>query len=143
MPSRPSIVGGLVLPLIYANSRVGSIPSRAIGWHQAEEQDTNGEFFHNFVLDNGMWIPATFDSNQEGLGGTWRHPKTEKWIRGDFVCLPLDWQFSACKAFIDPQLDISLRVEDHCAASVHLAWQAQLRPPGRHHSKGAPYIGFG
>lgn len=126
------------IALLDANARVGSIPTKAIGSFSADEQDTHGEYMHSFILDNELWIPSTFEGVQDGPGGTWRHPKTKQWIRGDYVCLPANWNLLTCKAFIDPNLDISLRVDDHCAASVSITWRARLLQPGQSQGRRVP-----
>ena len=73
------------IALLDANARLGSIPTRAVGSFSADEQDSHGEYMHSYILDNELWIPSTFEGVQEGPGGTWRHPKTKQWIRGDYV----------------------------------------------------------
>ena len=116
--------------LVDANARLGSFPSRAIGSQHEDEQDVGGDCFHDFLLHNHQWVPATFEGVQEGPGGTWRHPRTEQWIRGDYVCLPQQWQLTSCRAHVARDLDISLRVDDHSATSVHFAWTAEVIADG-------------
>ena len=40
--------------LVDANARLGSIPSRAVDIHDEDEQDNNGEHFHNYLLANHL-----------------------------------------------------------------------------------------
>ena len=45
---------------IDANSRLGDITSDAVDGHQAETQDRNGGFFHDFLLAHRLWLPSTY-----------------------------------------------------------------------------------
>ena len=126
--------------LVDANARLGSFPSRAVGSHHEDDQDTGGEFFHDFLIKNNQWVPATFPGTQDGPGGTWRHPRTEEWIRGDYVCLPQQWQLTSCRAYVDRELDISLRVDDHSATSVYFTWQDDILPEGPKRRVPAPSL---
>ena len=126
--------------LVDANARLGSIPSRAVDVHDEDEQDNNGEHFHNYLLANKLWVPSTFHETQQGPSGTWRHPKTHHWIRGDYVCLPISWQLSSCTAFTDRALDISLRVDDHCATGVTFSKQIVLTPKDASRNWTAPAL---
>ena len=43
--------------LIDANSRVGTIPSQAIGPEGAETENMRGSFFHDWLLQHNLWLP--------------------------------------------------------------------------------------
>ena len=116
--------------LVDANARVGSQPSSAVGPHQADEQDIGGEEFHGYLLSHQLWAPATFDGHQEGDAGTWKHPRTDEWSRGDYVCLPRYWTLQDCRAFIEKEVDISLTREDHQPPAVAISWTATTSPEG-------------
>ena len=126
--------------LVDANARLGSIPSRAVDVHDEDEQDCNGELFHNYLLDNQLWVPSTFPETQQGPSGTWRHPKTQQWIRGDYVCLPSAWQLTSCSAYTDRALDISLRVDDHCATGATFSRKVALTPKEANSHRTAPAL---
>ena len=119
------------LLLVDANARIGSQPSPAVGLHQADEQDAGGEEFHGYLLSHQLWVPATFASHHEGDAGTWKHPRTDEWSRGDYVCLPRHWTLQECRSFIEKEVDISLTKEDHRPPAVAIAWTAAV-PPERH-----------
>ena len=91
--------------LVDANARIGSQPSTAVGPHQADEQDAGGEELHGYLLSHQLWVPATFASHQEGDAGTWKHPRTDEWSRGDYVCLPRYWTLQECRAYIEKEED--------------------------------------
>ena len=110
------------LLLVDANARIGSQPSPAVGPHQADEQDAGGEEFHGYLLSHHLWVPATFASHHEGDAGTWKHPRTDDWSRGDYVCLPRQWILQECRSYIDKEVDISLTREDHRPPAVVMVW---------------------
>lgn len=113
--------------LVDANARIGSEVTRSVGDHQPDDQDPSGEAFHEYMLSQRLWAPATFEECHSGPGGTWRHPRTEKWGRGDYVCLPSDVLFTRCTAQIDTAIDLSLRKEDHRVAAVTACWSTIVR----------------
>ena len=108
--------------MIDANARIGSLPSRAFGEHQAEEQDNGGHYFHEYALSCDIWIPATYSESQQGSGETWRHPRTGCWYRGDYIGLPASWTLTECSSKVDAKIDISLKKEDHRVSAVCFAW---------------------
>ena len=102
-----------------ANARIGSEPNAHVGDHQAEPLDCKAEGFLNFVCQQGLWIPSTFAQFHQGLGVTWRHARGQ-WYRNDFVCIPINWNFTQCTSWVSKEIDVGLTKEDHCAAIIHL-----------------------
>ena len=78
-------------------------------------------YLQNFAL----WVPSTFYEYQKGHGGTWKHPRTGAWMRGDYIGIPRDWQLTQCVAKIDLQVDLALKREDHRVAGVTFGWTGQ------------------
>ena len=116
-----------------ANGHLGSIPSKAINTHQSEDQDRNGEIFHNFVLSQDTWIPSTFQEHQQGPGGTWLHPRGH-YLRNDYIALPQCWRHLQVRSFVDAQVDLTLRHEDHRVAACEVqatGFASQTRGFGR------------
>ena len=107
------------LLLCDANARVGSVVTPYIGGHQPETETPKSEFFRSFLGDQGLWLPCTFDSCQHGPGGTWLHTNGT-WLRGDFIGIPVQWNFTHCKAFVSDVIDVATLKEDHRAAIVQL-----------------------
>ena len=84
--------------LVDANARVGTYPSTNVGSWQAEADTDKSEYFLQFLHANQIRLPATFENFQTGEGGTWRH-SNGKWLRNDFIGLPLAWQPHSLRAF--------------------------------------------
>ena len=105
-----------------ANGRLGDITSCCVGDHDADPQDHAGAELHDFVQEANMWLPATFSSFHEGSSGTWTHPKTGQWIRGDYIGVPRQWKLDSCYSSI-VDVDLALTREDHRAPGVTLSWK--------------------
>eukprot|EP00435_Cladocopium_sp_Y103_P013471 s2688_g3.t1 len=119
--------------LVDANARVGSFPSQHVGSWQAEEDTTKSDSFVDFLERHELWLPATFESYQQGDGGTWKHPNG-KWLRNDFIALPLSWQPRHLGAFINENIDVSTVKEDHAVATVEVCSDVMVRLPTRRRS---------
>jgi len=102
-----------------ANARVGTYPSPHVGPWQAEIDTEKSEYFLQFLQQNALWLPATFEHCQEGEGGTWRHNQG-KWLRNYFIALPMTWQCHSLTAYVSDQVDLSTVKEDHALAVVTL-----------------------
>ena len=105
------------LLLCDANARLGSVATLQVGDFQAENENSKSEAFRTFLSEQGIWLPSTFEQFQKGDGGTWLHP-TGKWIRGDFIGMPVQWRFTDCQAFVDDEIDVSTLKEDHRTVAV-------------------------
>lgn len=109
-----------------ANGRVGDITSHSVGDHDADVQDHAGAELHDFLQETSMWLPATFTHCHEGGSGTWKHPRTTQWTRGDYVGIPQQWKNSHCLSTI-VDVDLALCREDHRAPGVTVTWTADLK----------------
>ena len=98
------------------NCRFGSELSQAVGPHQAETSNKEDPC-HDFLLESQIWLPATFPEYQRGPAGTWLHPNG-KWIRNDYVGLPLSWDFQECRTWVEEDIDLSMKKTDHCVAAA-------------------------
>ena len=103
--------------LVDANARVGSFPSPHVGTWQAENDSEKSDYFIQFLQTNSLWLPATFEVYQKGEGGTWRHNQG-KWLRNDFVAIPMAWQYTSLNAHVSSEVDLSTVKEDHGLAVV-------------------------
>ena len=107
--------------LVDANARVGQYTSRNIGGHQAENETEKSEPFRNFVVEQDIWLPSTFEAYQCGPGLTWNNS-----TRNDFVGLPVRWPITHCQAWIDQNIDLTTTKEDHSVALVDVSFHVRL-----------------
>ena len=126
--------------LMDANAHLGDIPSVAVGSHQQEPQDRNGELFHHYLIGNDVFLPATFSHFQRGEGGTWRHPRGHL-LRNDFIGLPQCWKKFQIETFVEQEVDLSLSREDHLVAACTLhCQQCHLRAPSSSKTKSRLFL---
>eukprot|EP00435_Cladocopium_sp_Y103_P035861 s3226_g9.t1 len=115
-----------------ANARMDSLPSEAVGTWQAEEDSDKSGPFLEFLHQQSMWLPATFEAYQKGPGGTWLH-NAGKWLRNDFIGIPQNWAYSVIEAYISTDIDVSTVKEDHAVAVVSI--KAAGSPVAQRHTK--------
>ena len=96
------------LLLADANARVGSITSDHIGPHQAETDTEKSEAFRNYLAEEDLWLPATFEDYQTGPGATWKSTS-----RNDFIGISRQWNLSKCHSWVEQNIDVSTLSEDH------------------------------
>ena len=115
---------GNQLPLILLgdmNAQLGSAQSDAVGPIGQELENSNGHLFHAFLMENDLWLPATFSTSHSGTHTTWRssegHPH-----RLDFVVLPLSWKTFEVKSFVNQDIDLCTTRDDHevVCATIHM-----------------------
>ena len=124
--------------LVDANCRLGHFPSECVGTWQPEKDTRHSEAFHDFLRNENVWLPATFQESQVGEAGTWRHSNGQ-WYRGDFVALPQQLLCSSCKAYVSSLVDASLAKEDHRAAFVGIEACYDIFSRYRHKRSEAPF----
>ena len=109
-----------------ANARVGAEPCPHIGPFQAEKGNGKEEGFIQFVRQQGLFLPSTFETCHVGDGGTWLH-NNGAWCRNDFVGLPAEWTYDSCKSWVSTVIDVGLHKEDHRAPVVTFKRQAVVK----------------
>eukprot|EP00435_Cladocopium_sp_Y103_P069281 s65_g33.t1 len=115
-----------------ANARVGSFPSESVGSWQCEEDTEKSAYFLEFVHQQSLWLPATFEAHQSGPGGTWLH-NSGKWLRNDFIGIPTRWMCEKVQASVNENIDLSTVKEDHAVAMLEVkAAGTPLPHPHRH-----------
>ena len=118
-----------ILLLTDANAKVGSDTCPQIGDSGAEAGGDKALPFTSFIREHGLWLPSTFSCHQ-GPFGTWCHP-SGKWLRNDFVGLPIEWTLSSCTSRVSDDIDVSLQHDDHKAALVRFTMDVCSKPVGR------------
>eukprot|EP00438_Fugacium_kawagutii_P028375 Skav225003 [mRNA] locus=scaffold765:158017:163404:- [translate_table: standard] len=101
------------------NARVGRITSVAISDHGAEDENVPGQSMHCFMLENAMWIPATFPSCHEGQIHTWESSSGVH-HRLDYVCLPQSWKHFEVESKVLIDVDLATAKQDHFVAAVQV-----------------------
>ena len=110
--------------LVDANATVGHHPSDAIGDHHAGPHEAKAESFINFVHNQRLWLPSTFEECQRGPSETWFH-SGGKSRRIDYVGLPQLWSADHCEAWTSTIIDPAITKTDHLATCVDLRFRWQ------------------
>ena len=104
--------------MVDANARVGSLPSAAIGPHQASTENEHGEMMHQWMIDNGMFAPQTFDCHHIGSASTFAHAKGPEG-RIDFVLVDEALRHPSIQSFVT-DIDLATQRPDHFAVAVDI-----------------------
>ena len=117
-----------MLAMVDANARVGSIPSPNVGMHQAETQNEAGEVWHQWLQDEDLVLPQTFEQHHTGYGHTWHHASGST-ARIDYValsrCLFQQCAVRTCIA----DIDLTLKRQDHLAVLLEIDLHMRLPVP--------------
>ena len=113
-----------IVTCIDANAKVGSWQSEAIGDHQKEQENLNGEYFHQYLVTTAQWVPATFEKCQVGQGKTFTYPGGGE-ARLDYICLPQTWRSMRVVTEVQDQISTRDKLQDHRPATLHLQGQFQ------------------
>ena len=114
-----------------ANAHVGSIPTRAVGAHQAEAEDDKSARFHDFLVEQELWLPSTFEAHHQGEGGTWWNAKTQQWHRNDYIAIPISWK-GTCRTRVNEDIDLSTCKDDHRVAQLRYVDFVRMSKDRRH-----------
>lgn len=95
-----------------ANSRVGSIQSKAIGSFGATTENERGAIFHEWLCSHGLWLPQTFEQSHIGPHDTWTHPTLAR-ARIDFIGITDNIAYNHVSTWVEDEIDLSLARKDH------------------------------
>lgn len=101
-----------VIHLVDANARVGSVISSAVGPYGAALENDSGMCFHQFLLDNNLFVPQTFEEYHVGAHNTWEHGRGVR-ARLDYICLDRMFQHPELRTAVLDDLDLSIQRLDH------------------------------
>ena len=116
--------------LIDANAPLADCQTQFFGLHQKERMNPQGHVFQEFVIANGLYVPATFECHT-GPGATWRHPRGEK-LRRDYVLLGHSFSLVCTKSYVLSDFDGGFTHADHCPAVCVLDGFIEVDDGGRY-----------
>ncbi len=108
--------------LIDANARIGSVVSHQVGSAGAEEENSAGDVFHQWLADQDLLAPQTFPLHHSGRHCTWTHSTGDHSARLDFILVNRVLYSEHIKTWVSDDIDLSLDRADHecVCASVPL-----------------------
>lgn len=107
-----------IVALLDANARVGSSTSKAIDDHGADVENLAGECFHQWLHNQGLFLPQTFASHHDGDHATWHHSSGTT-ARIDYIAVDRVLDHPAIRTQI-ANVDLSLHHPDHCSVQMDL-----------------------
>jgi len=111
-----------VILFIDANAHVGSQLSTHVGPVHPEVQDQCGGFYHDFLRETNLMLPATFS-----FQGSLADSKTFKHAhRNDYVAVPVATTYSLLKAYNWHHFDMLNRGLDHIPTCVDVEYYLDI-----------------
>ena len=96
------------------NGHLGREPSAAVGNVHPSIENISGVAFHHWLLEHGLWLPATFDGCHSGsIHNTFVSPDGNHESRIDYIAVPDNIEFDAVRSWVTEDVDLSLQRLDH------------------------------
>ena len=129
-------------PTIYlldANARVGSLTTESVGTAGAVPENESGECFHQWMIDNELFAPQTFEEFHQGPHETWEHGRGVR-ARLDYVVLDKALRHPLIRTQVLTQVDLSIKRTDHFAlqADIPLCVTDLAQEPRKPRPRGDP-----
>ena len=105
--------------MVDGNARLGSEPSPHVGTHQADQENAAGEGMHQWMMDNGLWAPSTFQGYHQGGAGTWKHARGPE-ARLDYILIPMAWHAKEGASWIPDDIDLTIKKVDHFPVALEI-----------------------
>ena len=116
-------VGGLeCVVFIDANATAPCEATQSFGGLTWDHPNKNTPLFEEFVTQNGLFAPSTFEDLQYGPPETWTHSATGKKSRIDYVLLPLSWKWTYIQAWVDDDIHAGHAGLDHECTCLGISW---------------------
>ena len=108
-----------MIAFLDANARLGSVVSPSVGPFQQQPENASGEAFHQWLAEEHMILPQTYEHMHSGPGCTWTHASGAT-ARLDFVAISqrLLHQFPVRTQIAD--IDLSISKPDHNAVLLEI-----------------------
>eukprot|EP00435_Cladocopium_sp_Y103_P032440 s283_g8.t1 len=111
-----------------ANAHLGDKISTAVGCLHSTKENVSGQHFHNWLLEHGLWLPATFaTTHPSDVHDTYVSPDGAHTARLDYIAIPQALAFDHVHSFVQENVDISLVRLDHMPVCCHLRFTISKR----------------
>ena len=109
--------------LMDANAHLGSVCTESVAEAGAEEESTEGEYCHDFLLQVGAFLPATQPTVHSGQHWTWAAPRPSTTRhRIDYVAAPQEWRCFDISSWVWHQFEALQAREDHLPVCLTVAF---------------------
>ena len=127
--------------LVDANARLGSIESDYVGSFGAEDENTAGSLFHQWLATQSLIAPQTFAQHHSGQHATWTHANGGHKARLDYVLVDASLYSAAIRTWVSSEIDLSLERADHdcvCADIPLTLWPPSPSKRNAYQAKPVP-----
>ena len=100
-----------------ANARIGSITTESVGGHGAEEENPSGSAFHQWMFEQELVVPQSFEAHHVGSHHTWTHARGPS-ARLDFIVLDKSLLSKEVTTWISDTIDVTTKRDDHQCVCV-------------------------
>ena len=113
-PKYKLVAAGDFNATISSSSKESGLWDYSLGCNNSDTVETsdNGERFMEWCLLHNLKITNSFFRSKRKHHGTWKNPRTKKWVRKDYICTS-NWMMKfvqRCRVYIGPS---SLFLTDH------------------------------
>ena len=120
---------------IDANAQIATTLSPHTGTLTDGKHNPNEELLIELCRLCDFFIPCTFEDLHQNALGTWWHP-SGRWLRIDFILLPLSWRLSVKSTWTDSDIDLCAMSPDHrligCNVHAVVAKHQKEATPGNY-----------
>ena len=111
------------------NGHLGELVTTAVGSHHARKENDSGTAFHHWLLDQQLFVPATFSQYHTGdIQHTFVAPDGETTTRIDYIALPSQLHYENIQTWVDDTIDVSTQRVDHLPVLCHLTLTKRVHP---------------
>ena len=117
-------------PVIFVgdtNGHLGEQATPAVGQHYPSRENTSGTAFHHWLLEQRLFVPATFPQHCDGeTVHTFVSPDGDRTSRIDYIALPMQLQYDQVKTWVAEDIDITTQRIDHLPVICHMTLTKQI-----------------
>ena len=120
-------------PILYcgdANAHVGECTTAAVGDLAPAHENQAGEVFHEWLLTNGLKIPATFAELHPGqVHHTYHSPDGHHSTRIDYIAIPQEIEYVRVHSWVSEDISVSIHRTDHLAVLCRCVFEVYAKQP--------------
>lgn len=121
------------------NGHLGEEITTAVGPHYPRKENDSGTAFHHWLLEQQMFVPATFSQYCKGdTMYTFVSLDGDRTSRIDYIALPTQIQYDHLQTWMEEGIDISTQRLDHLPVLCHLVLTKRIAGDSSRKRGGVP-----
>ena len=121
--------GSMMILCCDANAPLADEETEHYGLCGSEEMNSQGHIFQNFLCQNHLVAPSTFEVHQ-GEQGTWKHPRGTL-LRRDYILLSKHMFDAVCQSKVITDCDLGFAHADHFPVQCDLRCMLSVQPKAK------------